>query len=284
MKAVKIIISAVVVAFSWVLSAQAVYLLGMDEISQDFSLNVFDTVSGSVIQSYVGDIPEETENVVYAGGNVAYGIQSDSSDSYLYEFVLSDNGTVISSEIGATGVGSVDAIALAGDTLYAVSTKSDSLYSVDTSSGVMTEVAELEYTYVKNNGKLKTTTLKNVQSLTYADGLLYGVDADSDELFSLDLDSSTVTVIGETANGIEGLSFGDDGELYAGAGDTLYTIDVSTGAATYSVDLSSWATDIEGLSSFSYSSGVVPEPGSVLAWLLVAGGAGVSVRRKHAFA
>lgn len=283
MKMIKWLSLTALVVLGAMQNARAAYLLAMDEDSQDFTLTVFDTESGEIVQSYATSLPEETENVVYASDNVAYGIQSDSSSSSLYQFILSDDGSVSSLLVGSGDIGQVDAITLAGDTLYAVSSDSDSLYSVDTETGEFTELFELNYTWVNGGGKIKDNkSLKDVEGLTYYDGVLYGVDSQLDQLFAIDLESESVTLIGSTVNGIESLAFGDDGTLYAAAADTLYTIDVNTGSTLSSLDLGSWATDIEGLSLFSSSATSVPELGSALAWLLIIGGSGYLVRRRRA--
>ena len=278
MKMIKWMAVSTLMVFGFLLNAQAAYLLGMDEASQKFTLTVFDTSSGSVVQSYSTRLPSEVENVVYTDSNLAYGFgPSSRGRSTLYKFILSDDGTVnYDQSWDYKNIKDVDSIALAGDSLYAVNHNNGKLYSIDLEDKSSKEI------------KLKTKA-SNVQALSYnsQDGLLYGIDADGgdDELFSIDLSASkpTVTTIGSTGvNGIEALSFGDDGSLFAVADETLHMINLGTGSAFTSIDLGGWADDIEGLSYFSSGSAAVPEPGSALAWLLIVGGAVYMVRRKRA--
>lgn len=286
MKTNKLMSGLMIVLFGCVVSAQAAYMLAMDEDSQAFTLNVFDSVSGDRIQQYTTLLPEETENIVYAGyntlgENVAYGIQSYNGNSSLYKFILDDaSSTVTYSSLGSvSGISGFDSIALNGDMLYTVSRDKDRLYSVDLASNTFgfTEVMKL-------NGQNKA---KDVQALTYGNGQLYGFDTDKNTLFSIDLTSKTLTTIASTVQGgIEGLAFVDDGAggmLYAGYKDDLYQFTTTGSQIGGAVSLTGWATDIEGLSFYS-SGASVPEPASVMVWLLAVGGAGYSVRRKRALA
>jgi hypothetical protein len=272
----------VLVALGLLQHTQAAYLLAMDESRQDFTLNVFDTTDGSLVQAYSTSLPNEVENVVYAGDNVAYGIsaKADKVNGTLYKFILSDDG---SGTVSYEGVESfkdlkdVDSIAMVGNSLYAINTNGK-LYSIDLSDYSLDEI--------KLDDKAS-----DVQALSYnsANGWLYGIDAEggNDELFYIDLssDSPTVTTVGLTGvNGIESLAFGDDGLLYAVSDEELYVLDVTTGLSVSSLDLGSWADDVEGLSRFSAGSGIVPEPSSVLAWLLIVPGVRYMVRRKRSAA
>ncbi|MFC1467748.1 PEP-CTERM sorting domain-containing protein [Verrucomicrobiota bacterium] len=272
------------VVFGFTLNAQAVYMLGVDKGQQDITLNIFDTATGDLIKNYSSSLPEQIANVVYAGDNVAYGFAPKATKatkatmgSTLYKFILSDDGTVnYDQSWDFIHIGSVQSIALVGDSLYAASQVNGKLYGIDLND------------YSSELIKLQGIE-GGVEGLSYnsADGLLYGIvaDGENDELFSVDLSASlpVATTVGSTGvDGIESLGFGDDA-LYAVSGDTLHVIDVNTGSSMGDLGLGSWADDIEGLSYYS-SGGVVPEPGSVLAWLMVAGGAGYMVRRKRAAA
>jgi hypothetical protein len=295
----KFLVSTCVFAFGLLLNTQAAYLMAIDQddspnedASENWTINIFDTDDANNVTSYA--LPSgliEVENLVYdSANNVAYGFQSieSASSSTLYKFILSDAG-VEATELGSYNMGDIDSITIAGENLYTINNDYGTLYSIGINDLTLTDLGEVTSVTTRalgNSGKFKTTTtlLDDVQGLT-SDGVdtLYAID--DGVLYSMDLDGSDVTKISTTGvslSGVEGLAY-SDGTLYATHNDELYKIDL-TSYSVSSVATLGWADDIEGLSSYALAATGVPEPGSVLAWLLAAGGVALMIRRKRATA
>jgi len=61
--------------------------------------------------------------------------------------------------------------------------------------------------------------------------MLYGVKGNGD-FYSIDQVTASTTYLGNTSGNINGLTFATDGTLYGSGGNSLYTIDLGTGASS----------------------------------------------------
>lgn len=302
MNGYKCILSAVVLSAFGLNSALGAYLMGVNESyvngAQTFSLNVFDPTESGTYATYTGGLPAELDNIVQANDTTLYGWlgQDNGSKSTLYKFILDNETSTVSSYAQNTfsNVSQFDSLAIAGDKLYAWGHSGTvdgsrrrvaGLYSIDLTADSLVATREMSnsslynvesMTYDSTANKLYLSDYKYFDGQnSYADSYLYSIDLSQTELSAAYVGTMDI-------NDPEGMAVADDGQLYIASGSSLYSVDKSTGFVSQSVTLG-WATTIEGLTSFS--NGVaVPEPASVMVWLLVVGGTGCLVRRKRALA
>lgn len=168
--------------------------------------------------------------------------------------------------IGADSISGGNALTFASDgTLYGAGNASTSLYTINPSTGASTAVG----------GSIGTNSAGD---LAFHNGILYLAGTNGD---LVRLDTITGNGTNEGAFGVAnvfGLANGDNNLLYAVAGTNVYSVDVSTGAATFVVDYSGQGLgDANGAAFFAEASSV-PEPASVVLFI-IAGLAGSSWRR-----
>ncbi len=251
-------------------SVSAISLLGINDDTDQLELFNIDGSGGSTI--LLEGVPDEIEDLSYAGNNTYYGIQSYNyrknadKSSQLYKFVINDALTSVSFEqVGnaflATDIDSVEYI---NGILYTMDNKKDELITLDV-DGTVTE-----------RTSMKGTGITKVEGMAYKDGLLYVSDTKNDgqsatstsrwdadsSLFTIDIASLNVDYIGQIGYGqVEALTFVGD-SLY-GTSDihnTLFQVDLTAGTGNY---VSDWGNDIEGIAGYAQTS-AVPEPGTIL--------------------
>lgn len=147
--------------------------------------------------------------------------------STLYELDPSD-GSVVRT-IGSTGVSGLTGLAEHPTTgvLYAISTGGQgctpNLYTLNKDTGAATLVGPLGESGGKPDMAFR------------ADGTLFTYSTSNGYLGTVDLTTGAMTLIGDT--GVEpwdqGLTFDGSGTLIMIDGDTVYTVNTSTGSATY---------------------------------------------------
>ncbi len=118
-----------------------------------------------------------------------------------------------------------------------------------------------------------------------ATDVLYGLSQASSpgvggSLFTINLTTATTTEVGAsgitTQGGLAGLTFDEAGDLYAITEDgRLFSVNQSTGGASLL-----WTTELSQVSGLSSVRGVVPEPTSIVMWLVCCLFAGWSVWRR----
>ena len=186
----------------------------------------------------VGNAGVVLTDIAFSPSGALYGI----TGTGLY---LVNTSTGAAAWIGSLGGGVLTANALAfssSGTLYTADSKY--LYSVDPHTGMATEIGPTGYA---SGG-----------DLAFLGGSLY-LTTLSGQLLSLNPSTGAGTVIGNlgVAN-VFGLASPDNIHLYGVAGKSLYSIDVSIGAATLDT---TWAGNAQGLGT-AYGETVGPDSGN----------------------
>lgn len=129
-----------------------------------------------------------------------------------------NKATAAATKIGSLGISDANSLVFGADgTLYAVGNTSGNLYTINTATGTATVLFNTGYT---SGG-----------DLAFLNGTLYYTDALS--LLSINLNSKQTTFIGSIgAYPVFGLAATDNGILYGVAKNSIYSINVSTGAGT----------------------------------------------------
>jgi len=276
-------------------------LLGINDDTDQLVLFLGDT-DGEVEKTVVTDgVPDEIEDLVWAGGGTYYGIQSfnknknSTKTSQLYKFELNEDFTAADiSTVGDAFSGTdIDAIEYVDGVLYTMDNNKDELITIGTDGTVL------------DRQEVRSLGLKKVEGLAYRDGLLYASDTKNDgqstrttsrtdadsSLFSINisdgvgnLDGDDVQYIGQIGFGqVEALTF-SDGLLY-GASDIhnlFFNIDLTTGAGISLAE--GWkGSDIEGIAVVPSGDNTATTPEPATMFLLGSGLAGIAgLKRKFA--
>lgn len=146
--------------------------------------------------------------------------------------------------------------------LFAV-TQTNTLYSINKTTGAATAIGS-------GTGALITALTFN------AGGVLWGINFFDGQFGTIDTATGAFTAVGTTDPGFQGLSFDSTGTAYVSNSntDTLYTLDLGTGAAT----LVGAMTGTSFVKAIEFTDGgAVPEPGSLA--LIGLGAMGLAVLR-----
>lgn len=225
------------------------------------------------------------------GDLILYGMDQSTS-----QLITLDSSTGAGTAIGATGVNRIAGIAVGQDgTIYASADINQQLVTLNPSTGAATVVGAFGFAGVRdlafdNLGQLygfddgnnqliridtatgagtavSTVALTDVSGLAFdSSGILYASDFINGNLLTINPNTGAHVVVGAFGSGtnaILSLAFDSTGTLFgadAGATDSLYRINLSTGAAT-----SVGPTGFTHVSGVAFSSATVPEPGSVTA-------------------
>ncbi len=232
------------------------------------------TGSGATGNPDVGDLTSDTR----AGSARIFGI--DLSAGGPNDLLQIDTGTGVASVLSTiTGaVGRITSIAfdtvsgvLYGNTTLGFGGGSDRLYTIDVGTGVATEIGAIGF--------------DNVFALAFdMAGGLYGVSDRTNELLSIDTGSGIGSLIGSTGlNTVFDLAMDpDSGIMYASdafSTDSLYTIDLGTGATTLVGGFNNPnATNIAGL---AFDVAAVPLPGALPLFFAGLGALGLIGRRRR---
>ena len=260
-------IIALTIACGFAASSGAAYVMGVDEDNE--RLDLFNIDDNSITPVGFG-LPDEIESLAYAGGPTYYGFQSynASLQSQLYKFDVEVGLSGFSSTPvgGPLDISNIDSAAYVDGKLYTVNNVSRKLYRVETDGSGFTEVMDLGSEGI--HSKVEGMTLDP------SSGKLYLMDsASGGVIYTIDgLDTTPVLAeLGDTGfQNVEGLAFAEDGNLYGiadayGGNTELFVISLADGSGTSLFD--GWGSDIEGLASFS--SYLIPEPASAIAFLTV---------------
>jgi hypothetical protein len=174
--------------------------------------------------------------------------------------------------IGSHGLAGKNALVFSSSgLLYSASVQDSDLYTLNTSTGAATNRGSLGGYY-------------SAGDLAFNGGSLY-MSTSSNQLIRIGLDGSGnvsgLTLIGNLGvSGMFGLATGSDGVLYGVAGNTIYKVSTSTGAATAVVSYGGGLSAANGTSFFEEAQ-PVPEPATLTMFGIGAlGFAGVALRRR----
>lgn len=219
------------------------------------------------------DVDTGDVNVIGSMGQTMTDIASDTSGNLwgitftgLYSI---DASTASTTFIGNHGISGGNALVFGTDgTLYAAGNTTNNLYTLDTATGSANNLGSMGY---YSGG-----------DLAFNSGGFY-LASNTEELISIDLNNVTnsFSVGSFGVNDMFGLATGDDGQLYGVADTTVYSIDLSTGAASNGVSFASNGMEQAYGQSFYTEAGAtkVPEPGTLL--LLGTGIFGLAASRKR---
>lgn len=188
-----------------------------------------------------------------------------------------DRNTAVATLVGNYGGESgMNALVFAADgTLYGAANDSTALYRINTSTGALT--------FVGNTG------FASAGDLAFNGGHLY-LSSTSNQLIQINTTNPSLSfAVGSLGIGnVFGLATGDDGILYATSNNNVYTVNTSTGLATFKT---TWAGHTPFLSqafgtAFVTEAGApggngVPEPGTYALMLTALGMLGYVIARKR---
>ncbi|MGA2117883.1 MAG: hypothetical protein ABSH56_24405 [Bryobacteraceae bacterium] len=208
----------------------------------DSNGNIGEVDVSTGVATLVGNAGVVLTDIAFSPSGDLYGI----SFTELYSI---DTSTGAATAIGPLGIASDDANALvfsSSGTLY-TATVAGSLYTVDTTTGAASDVGSL-------------SGYGSAGDLAFVGDTLY-LGTSTNDLVSVDPSTGTATLVGPFGvSNVFGLATPDGVNLYAAAAQDLYTVDLSTGAATFDV---TWAGDAAGLGgangeAFATESGYSP--------------------------
>ncbi len=229
-------------------------------------LYAIDISNGNGIEYYytnVSDIeaiaywPSYTNPVLYAADAGDFGYIDTETSNFTLIGEIDGGGTANGSE-GAQSLDDVDGLGFDARTgiLWASNRRSgdyDLLFQIDPSTGHFVENAfgnNVDYVEIDGSGVYQYF---DDIAISPVDGKIYGVsnDGSNDQLLEIDQFTGAINVNTAIsgASDCEGLSFSNDGVLYtsSGSSDEIYSLNVSSGAATYLYDLD--GGDVEAISA-----------------------------------
>ena len=247
------------VALSFVSPAIAAPILWVSDSNGNIAKVDVATGLGTTI-AYSGPV---LTDIAFNGTGDLFGI----SFTTLYK-INKDTGA--RTTVGALGGSAFNALVFSSTgTLYAAA--GTSLYSVDTTTGLATS--------------LGSTGFSSAGDLAFFGSKLYlsASGSGTSQLVDIGLAPVNGTLVGATGvNDVFGLARGDDGILYGVAGNSIYTMNVTTGAATLATSYNYAGRGAAfGSAFFAEATGAVPEPTTWAMMLMGFGIAGYSLRRRR---
>jgi hypothetical protein len=232
-------------------------LLGLSCFADPINMWV-DDASGNIAQvnvatgavTPVGNAGVVLTDIAFAPNGNLYGI----SFSELYTV---NTSTGNATAVGSLGVSDANALVFSSTGVLYTATLSGSFYTVNTSTGAASDVGSLGGGYGSGG------------DLAFVGGKLYLATSSSD-LVTVNPSTGAASLVGSFGvPNVFGLATPDNSTLYAAAGQNLYTVNLSDGAATFDT---TWAGNSQGFGSangeaFITESGggptVTPEPATV---------------------
>lgn len=223
------------------------------------NLGTVDVQTGDV--SVIGNMGSVMTDIAFDPSGNLYGV----TFSGLYSI---DASTATSSLIGNHGIVGGNALVFGSDgTLYGAGSNGN-LYNLDTTSGLGSSLGSMGFA---SGGDLAFN------------GSSFYMASSGGQLIDIDLSdlSNTAAVGNFGVSSMFGLATGDDGNLYGVAGTSIYSINLTNGAATSPVSFSGQGIGQAFGQSFFAESGAVevPEPGTMM--LFATGLLGLAIRRKY---
>jgi hypothetical protein len=151
--------------------------------------------------------------------------------------------------VGSLGIGDANALVFSNTgTAYAMGFSTDNLYTIQTGSGAATSIGHV-------------SGLESGGDLAFHNGTLY-LASTLNSLVQVNLSPVSGVSIGSfgVAN-VFGLANGDNDVLYAVAGTSVYSVNTSTGVATFDVNYGGQGLGTAGGEAF-FDEAMVPEPAS----------------------
>jgi hypothetical protein len=184
-------------------------------------------------------------------------------------FYSVNQNTGVATAIGSLGPTDANALVFSSaGTPYTMGFNSDNLYTINTGTGAATSIGHV-------------SGFASAGDLAFHDGTLY-LASTSDQLVRVNLSPVSGTAIGSfgVAN-VFGLANGDNDVLYAVAGTSVYSVNPSTGHATFVVDWSGHGLGSANGEAFFLEAASVPEPASLSLLLIGTGLSALWLRRRR---
>lgn len=246
-------------------SILAMTLLGANNVTAGPTMHVHDSAgnlatvdveTGEV--SSIGNFGVVLTDIAFDPSGKLYGL----SFTDLYSI---DANTAAVTKIGSHSISGGNALVFGNDgILYGAGNQNTGIFTIDPGTGKATKLGDIDFT---SGG-----------DLAFHDDNLYLASGNS-QLINIDLNDLTNTsAIGSFGvNNVYGLATGSDGNLYAVADTSIYTVDTTTGAATNGVSFGGQSLGSAFGQGFYTESGadengntpnVIPEPATFILFLL----------------